>query len=897
MNDKLVAVFLFVILLAGLKNAALAQNIVIQPYLQNAEPSSMVIMWETDDIGSGFVDWGTSPFSLINTTQSLSQTGSGASLIHTAQITGLQAASKYYYKVRTNSGELSALYHFQTPPEKSSESTVQLIAISDMQRDNGNPDVYREITEEGLMPIIFSEIDTVLSELDAILIPGDLVATGGSYSQWQDHFFNPSDSLTPFVPLYPVPGNHEYFGGGLPNFIKYFDLPLNGATGLEEQCWFKDLSNVRIIGLNSNSGSADQTAQLNWLDGVLQETCADEDIDFVFAELHHPYKSELWTPGENNFTGEVISRLESFTDSCGKASVHFFGHTHGYSRGQSRDHQHLWVNVATAGGNIDYWGEFSNADYEEFVKSQDEYGFVYLESTAGDDAELMLRRYSRGDEFVPLNNVIRDQIIIRQNEFGPHQPNGVFPDLDTVDAQCLTLKASDFNDPGDIHQASHWQISTGCDFADSLVTEHWKQSENWYFEVDLQNQDDLTDEEFPNLTANQNYCWRVRYRDQYLKWSEWSTPKSFYITNSGMALTTNVIVNGGAEDGTTAWTGDIESLLSNECNSVPAYQDSSLFGIGGICANEMTIGLAHQVFDMTPYAGQISLGNVSLFYSAFMRDYSGSDIPEFYVEFHNEIVGLIETTPSISNVTSSWNQKSNTNLIPANATEAQFILKGTRIAGTDNDSYFDEIFAKLTIVPNCSDCLSAESGPGTDADLDGFCEDLDCNDQDSTVYPGAIELCDGKDNNCDGKTESALMVTWTGDGDGISWGDDNNWDQDFEPLPCQHVYIGSSDSIFITTNPYIKSLHLDSLSTLVIASSAQITIDGNYSNNFISAQITGSLINHGRCYIKESQNNGLLVSGILLNTGKIFINEIIIESLNIPLGGKFTNLSELEARN
>jgi hypothetical protein len=39
--------------------------------------------------------------------------------------------------------------------------------------------------------------------------------------------------------------------------------------------------------------------------------------------------------------------------------------------------------------------------------------------------------------------------------------------------------------------------------------------------------------------------------------------------------------------------------------------------------------------------------------------------------------------------------------------------------------------------------------PGQDHDFDGFPGPQDCDDGDATVYPGAPELCDGKDNDCD----------------------------------------------------------------------------------------------------------------------------------------------------
>jgi len=88
--------------------------------------------------------------------------------------------------------------------------------------------------------------------------------------------------------------------------------------------------------------------------------------------------------------------------------------------------------------------------------------------------------------------------------------------------------------------------------------------------------------------------------------------------------------------------------------------------------------------------------------------------------------------------------------------------------------------------------LLINNGPDADGpDADGFDSDrdrsrtpIDCDDNDVTVYPGAIEICDGKDNDCDkaideGITDSSI---WYRDADGDGYG---GWNLSDETSQCR----------------------------------------------------------------------------------------------------------------
>lgn len=78
-----------------------------------------------------------------------------------------------------------------------------------------------------------------------------------------------------------------------------------------------------------------------------------------------------------------------------------------------------------------------------------------------------------------------------------------------------------------------------------------------------------------------------------------------------------------------------------------------------------------------------------------------------------------------------------------------------------------------------------------DEDGDGFYlyapagQDADCDDTDADINPGATDICDGLDNNCDGEIDEG-STTWYPDYDGDGWGDENSPIQACE-APADHT--------------------------------------------------------------------------------------------------------------
>jgi hypothetical protein len=89
--------------------------------------------------------------------------------------------------------------------------------------------------------------------------------------------------------------------------------------------------------------------------------------------------------------------------------------------------------------------------------------------------------------------------------------------------------------------------------------------------------------------------------------------------------------------------------------------------------------------------------------------------------------------------------------------------------------------ALLSIVLGLSACRSEPeakvdtgalgAADATDADGDGVPADADCDDADASVGPGAEELCNGVDDDCDGEIDEGVLLDFYTDADGDGFGD------------------------------------------------------------------------------------------------------------------------------
>jgi len=192
----------------------------------------------------------------------------------------------------------------------------------------------------------------------------------------------------------------------------------------------------------------------------------------VFAQFHHAHISELWPDGQSKTAKYFVDKLVEFSKDCDKASVHFYGHTHGFQRGQTRDHAHFYMNVASGEGDLDRWGVYDNQYNSEIIqKVVVQWGWSFVETEAGEDPKFTMRHIGvgSGENDLDFPGTEVDRITYRPKSVPPEKPTITRPKNETLSETTLVLEASAFvgKEKEAKHLSSHFQVtSTSGDYSD-----------------------------------------------------------------------------------------------------------------------------------------------------------------------------------------------------------------------------------------------------------------------------------------------------------------------------------------------------------------------------------------------------------------------------------------------
>jgi hypothetical protein len=294
------------------------------PYLQTGTPSSVIVRWRTDTASDSSVRFGTNPASLGTIVTDPSSTTE-----HEVQLTGLSAATRYYYSVGTSVAPLAsgADYFFETSPPVGTAQATRVWILG----DSGTKNATAAAVRNGYTSFDAGRYTNVW------LMLGDNAYDTGTDSEYQAAVFDMYPSYLRQSVLWSTIGNHDTAQSTNPSLaIPYFQIFNNpttaaagGVSSGTEKYYSFDYGRIHFISLDSMTSSrAPGSDMLNWLELDLGSTTQD----WIIAFWHHP----AYTKGSHNSDTET-QLIEMRTNvlpilEAGGVDLVLTGHSHSYER-------------------------------------------------------------------------------------------------------------------------------------------------------------------------------------------------------------------------------------------------------------------------------------------------------------------------------------------------------------------------------------------------------------------------------------------------------------------------------------------------------------------------------------------------------------------------------------
>jgi hypothetical protein len=502
------------------------------PYLQGPGQTTMNVCWHDTATTGTKVEYG------LDSTLKLSASGSSEIVSdvfrwHTVKLSGLQANTRYFYRVASGTGK-SGIYSFKTLPDLSYDGKLRFVMFSDTHdSDTASASKVLRAAKAKISQLYGSDVE---NHINGIFHSGDVVVNGSSVGQYTTQYFQPFATLSPNIPTMVVAGNHE---GESPFFYRYLKLDEQSAfptnLALNEKIWQLRVGNSLFIGLNTNIIGIYGTIMANWLDTKLKETESDPGIDFVFLFMHHPPYSELWFDvstfdgGANYVKNVLFPIIKKYT----KVQQLHSGHTHGFERGtvlsDKTNGDFRFVIGGGGGGPLDNWGDFTNYDYPDIHVALDHFCYQILEIDIASHS-YQSSMYSLGNQFKSRNSERMDTWYKKTLQPGPATPavenalinpetiqfnTSAFSGTDSLMTVEMKVNERSANSPIVLDSLANWENIYGTDLN--------------YIPLDKNRGINLNQLKIRKslLSVSKSYSFSVRYRDHNLKWSAWSNSVPF----------------------------------------------------------------------------------------------------------------------------------------------------------------------------------------------------------------------------------------------------------------------------------------------------------------------------------------------------------------------------------
>jgi hypothetical protein len=229
----------------------------VGPYLQDARPDGVVVMWETDAPVAGTV--------IVEGPGEARHFESPAGTHHEVRVTGIEPGRHRY---RVVAGDAAS-----APAELATAATGEEFTFL-VYGDN------RDLDHEHARVVSLM----IAERADLALNTGDLTADGADVGLWR-RFFSIEEPLLGSVPMYPALGNHEVrHDPQAEHYHRFFALPGPDESADAERYYAFHYANAEFIALDANQSQS--RAQADWLRRTLDAAALDRAVQHVFVFFH-----------------------------------------------------------------------------------------------------------------------------------------------------------------------------------------------------------------------------------------------------------------------------------------------------------------------------------------------------------------------------------------------------------------------------------------------------------------------------------------------------------------------------------------------------------------------------------------------------------------------------------